>query len=421
MIDMIKVNENFKTLSDNYLFSEIAQKVKTYKANNPHASIISLGIGDVTEPLGESVIEAMHKAVDEMADRATFKGYAPECGYNFLKNAILENDYCTRGISLSDDEIFINDGAKNALGHFGDILASDNVVAISDPVYPVYLDANIMEGRAGSLLPDGRRKHIVYLNCPRAHDFAAQLPDCHVDMIYLCSPNNPTGNVLSREQLTAWVAYAKKHRSVILFDSAYEAYIGDKAIPRSIYEIEGAKEVAAEFRSFSKTAGFTGVRCGYVIVPKTLMAYDRDGMAVSLNVLWRRHQSAKFNGTGYIVQRAAEAIYSEKGQQQTAQTIACYMHNAQTILEGLKYEGFRAYGGVNAPYIWLEIPDGMTSWAFFDKLLNECQIVGTPGVGFGPSGEGYFRLTAFAKTENVEKAMDRIKRFLKFETSQTVM
>ena len=405
---MIKANENFKVLSDNYLFSEIAHKVKAYKANNPNASIVSLGIGDVTEPLSESVIEAMHKAVDEMADRATFKGYAPECGYDFLKNAILENDYHAHGISLSDDEIFINDGAKCALGHFGDMLAVDNVVAISDPVYPVYLDANIMEGRAGSLLPDGRRKHIVYLNCPREQDFAAQIPDCHVDMIYLCSPNNPTGNVLTRKQLTDWVAYAKKHRSIILFDSAYEAYIGDKDIPRSIYEIEGAKEVAVEFRSFSKTAGFTGVRCGYVVVPKALKAYDSDGLAVSLNVLWRRHQSAKFNGTGYIVQRAAAAIYSEKGKLQTAKTIAYYMNNAKKILEGLRYAGFKAYGGVNAPYIWLEIPDGMTSWTFFDKLLNECQIVGTPGIGFGPSGEGYFRLSAFAKIENVEKAMDKI-------------
>ena len=405
---MVQINENFKTLSNYYLFSEVTRKVKAYKTNNPDASIISLGIGDVTEPLGKSVIEAMHEAVDEMSDRATFKGYAPECGYDFLKNAILENDYRVRGISLSDDEIFINDGAKSALGHFGDMLAADNVVAISDPVYPVYLDANIMEGRAGSLLPDGRRKNIVYLNCSREYDFAAQIPDCHADMIYLCSPNNPTGNVLTRKQIADWVAYAKKHHSVILFDSAYEAYIGDKAIPHSIYEIEGAEEVAAEFRSFSKTAGFTGVRCGYVAVPKALTAYDSNGLAVSLNVLWRRHQSAKFNGTGYIVQRAAEAIYSQKGKQQTAQTIAYYMNNAKIILEGLRYAGFRTYGGVNAPYIWLEIPDGMTSWTFFDKLLNKCQIVGTPGIGFGPSGEGYLRLTAFAKTENVEKAMDRI-------------
>ena len=408
---MIRVNENFKALSENYLFSEIARKVKAYKTANPDADVISLGIGDVTEPLSKSVIEAMHAAVDEMASRATFRGYAPECGYDFLKNSILENDYLARGISFTSDEIFINDGAKSSLGHFGDILSVDNTVAISDPVYPVYIDTNVMEGRAGSLLPDGRRSNIVYLNCPREQDFAAQIPDCRTDMIYLCSPNNPTGSVLTREQLTAWVEYAKKHKSIILFDSAYEAYISDPAIPRSIYEIEGAKEVAAEFRSFSKTAGFTGVRCGYTIVPKELAAYDSNGLAVSLNALWHRHQSTKFNGTAYIIQRAAEAVYSEQGKQQTAETIAYYMNNAKVILEGLQYAGFKAYGGVNAPYIWLEIPENMTSWVFFDKLLNECQIVGTPGVGFGPSGEGYFRLTAFAKSENVQKAIERIKKW----------
>jgi LL-diaminopimelate aminotransferase len=408
---MIRVNENFKALTENYLFSDIARKVAAYKALNPDADVISLGIGDVTEPLSMSVIEAMHTAVDEMADRVTFKGYAPECGYDFLKNVILENDYLARGIPLSGDEIFINEGAKSSLGHFGDILSADNIVAVSDPVYPVYIDANVMEGRAGKLLPDGRRDNIVYLACPHEKKFAAQIPDRRVDIIYLCSPNNPTGSVLNRDQLTAWVEYAKTNKSIILFDSAYEAYISDPAIPHSIYEIEGAKEVAAEFRSFSKTAGFTGVRCGYTIVPKALMAYGGNGSAVSLNALWRRHQSTKFNGTAYIVQRAAEAVYSEQGKQQTAETIAYYMNNAKTILEGLRYAGFRAYGGVNAPYIWLEIPYNMTSWAFFDKLLNECQIVGTPGIGFGPSGEGFFRLTAFAKAENVEKAIERIKKW----------
>ena len=408
---MIRVNENFKALTDNYLFSEIARKVREYKAQHPEADVISLGIGDVTEPLCASVIGAMHTAVDEMADRTTFRGYAPECGYDFLKNAILENDYLARSIALSGDEIFINDGAKSSLGHFGDIFSADNIVAVSDPVYPVYIDVNVMEGRAGACLPDGRRSDIVYLECPREKDFTPQIPDCHADMIYLCSPNNPTGSVLTREQLAAWVAYAREHKSIILFDSAYEAFISDPAIPRSIYEIEGAKEVAAEFRSFSKTAGFTGVRCGYTIVPKELAAYDSNGEAVSLGALWRRHQSTKFNGTAYIVQRAAEAVYSEQGKQQTTQTIAYYMNNAKTIREGLKYAGFKAHGGVNAPYIWLEIPRDMTSWSFFDKLLNELQIVGTPGVGFGPSGEGYFRLTAFAKAENVEKAIARIKHW----------
>lgn len=406
---MIRINENFKKLSENYLFSEIARRVAAYKTMNPDTEVISLGIGDVTEPLCEAVIDAMYSSVDEMSNKTTFRGYAPECGYDFLKSTIIENDYLKRGIFLSSDEIFIGDGAKSSLGHFGDILASDNVVAISDPVYPVYIDTNVMEGRAGRLLPDGRWSNIVYLNCPREKEFAAQIPDHRADVIYLCSPNNPTGSVLNRDQLTEWVGYAKRHKSIILFDSAYEAYISDPNIPRSIYEIEGAKEVAVEFRSFSKTAGFTGVRCGYTVVPKELIAYDSNGSAVSLNALWRRHQSTKFNGTAYVVQRAAEAVYSEQGKEETAKTIAYYMNNAKTILEGLKYAGLRAYGGVNAPYIWLEIPRNMTSWAFFDKLLNECQIVGTPGIGFGPSGEGYFRLTAFAKSENVVKAIERVK------------
>jgi LL-diaminopimelate aminotransferase len=406
---MIKVNKNFKALSENYLFSEIARKIAEYKAANPDVEVISLGIGDVTEPLCGSVIEAMHTAVDEMANRATFRGYAPYYGYDFLKSVILENDYRARGISLSNDEIFINDGAKSSLGHFGDILSVDNIVAVSDPVYPVYIDANVMDGRAGRFSPDGRWSNIIYLECPREKEFTAQIPDSSVDMIYLCSPNNPTGSALNREQLTAWVEYAKTHKSIILFDSAYEAYISNPAIPHSIYEIDGAREVAAEFRSFSKTAGFTGVRCGYTIVPKELVAYESDGSEVLLNSLWLRHQNTKFNGTAYIVQRAAEAVYSQQGKQQTAKTIAYYMNNAKTILEGLKYAGFKAYGGVNAPYIWLEIPNNLTSWSFFDKLLNECQVVGTPGVGFGPSGEGYFRLTAFARAENIEKAIERIR------------
>lgn len=408
---MIRANENFKTLSENYLFSEIARRVSAYKTVHPGADVISLGIGDVTEPLCESVIDAIHKATDEMADRSTFHGYAPECGYDFLKCTILENDYLKRGIFFSNEEIFINDGAKSSLGHFGDILSTDNIIAVSDPVYPVYIDTNVMEGRAGKLLPNGRWSNIVYLDCPREKDFAAQLPEHRADVIYLCSPNNPTGNVLNKDQLTEWVKYAKSHKSIILFDSAYEAYICDPSIPKSIYEIEGAKEVAIEFRSFSKTAGFTGVRCGYTIVPRELVAYDDNGSAVSLNALWRRHQSTKFNGTAYIVQRAAEAVYTPQGKEQISATIAYYMNNAKTILEGLKYAGLRAYGGVNAPYIWLEIPYGMTSWAFFDRLLNECQIVGTPGVGFGPSGEGYFRLTAFANSKNVETAIERIKNW----------
>ena len=407
---MVQVNGNFKALSENYLFSEIARKVREYKMAHPDADVISLGIGDVTEPLCKSVIEAMHVAVDEMANGATFRGYAPACGYDFLKNAILENDYLARGISLSGEEIFIGDGAKSSLGHFGDILSVDNIVAVSDPVYPVYIDANVMEGRAGWLLPNGQWNNIIYLECPPEKDFAAQVPDRRADVIYLCSPNNPTGSVFTRQQLTAWVEYAQKNKSLILFDAAYEAFISDPEIPRSIYEIDGAKEVAAEFRSFSKTAGFTGVRCGYTVVPKELVVYDKNDSTVSVNELWNRHQSTKFNGTGYIVQRAAQAVYSREGKRQTAQTTAYYMNNAKTILEGLKHVGLKAYGGKNAPYIWLETPDKMNSWAFFDKLLNECQIVGTPGIGFGPSGEGYFRLTAFADAKNVEKAIERIKR-----------
>jgi LL-diaminopimelate aminotransferase len=406
---MIQINENFNLLSENYLFSEVARRVAAFKAGNPDAQVISLGIGDVTEPLCDSVIEAIHGAAGDMANRSTFRGYAPECGYDFLKNAILENDYTRRGIKLTADEVFINDGAKSSLGHFGDILSSGNVVAVSDPVYPVYIDTNVMEGRAGTMQPDGRWSNIVYLDCPKEKDFAAQIPDRQADVIYLCSPNNPTGSVLTKDQLAAWVGYAKTNRAIILFDSAYEAFIGDPSIPKSIYEIEGAKEVAVEFRSFSKTAGFTGLRCGYIVVPKELKVYDSQGKAVMLHSLWRRHQSTKFNGTAYIIQRAAEAVYSIEGRRQTSETIGYYMNNARTIVEGLKHAGFNVYGGVNAPYIWLEIPEGMSSWQFFDKLLNECQVVGTPGVGFGPSGEGYFRLTAFANSKNVETAIDRIK------------
>ncbi len=399
---MVESNQNFKALSNSYLFSTIAQKVAQYKKENPDKEVISLGIGDVTQPLCPSVIKAMHNAVDEMASGATFRGYAPECGYDFLKDAIIKNDYEARGIAMSGSEVFVNDGAKSALGHFGDILSANNLVAISDPVYPVYIDTNVMEGRAGELLKNGKWSKIEYLNCSAENGFAPQVPAVAVDVVYLCSPNNPTGSVMNREQLTAWVNYAKKNNAIILFDGAYEAFISDEDVPHSIYEIEGAREVAIEFRSFSKTAGFTGVRCGYTIVPNE---------NPELNALWRRHQTTKFNGTSYIIQRGAEAVYSESGQRETKATIAYYMNNATKILEGLKQLGFRVYGGKNAPYIWLEVPAGMTSWEFFDRLLNECQIVGTPGVGFGPSGEGYFRLTAFGQAENVAKAVERINKW----------
>ena len=408
---MVRINENYKILNENYLFSEISKKVANYKTSHPEAEVISLGIGDVTLPLSRSVTRAMRNAVDEMSSSDTFRGYSPDSGYDFLKNAILENDYHSKGIKLTNNEIFINDGAKSALGHFGDILSPECKVGICDPVYPVYVDTNVMDGRAGLLLGNGCWSKIIYLSCSSESNFVPQLPKNRPDVIYICSPNNPTGSVLNRPQLQEWVDYAVKNKSVILFDSAYEAYISDENIPRSIYEIPGAEEVAVEFRSFSKTAGFTGVRCGYTIVPEKLKCYDVNNSIVSLNNLWKRHQSTKFNGTAYIVQRGAEAVYSTTGKQETRQAIQYYMNNAKTILEGLKYAGFKAYGGVNAPYIWLELPENITSWEFFDKLLNECQIVGTPGVGFGPSGEGYFRLTAFAKAENVEKAIERIKNW----------
>ena len=397
---MIKINENYTALAESYLFSTIAKKVNEYKAAHPDKEVISLGIGDVTQPLCQSVIEAMHSAVDEMADVATFRGYAPECGYEFIKRAIIDVDYTARGVAMTADEVFVGDGAKSALGHFGDILSADNVVAVSDPVYPVYIDTNVMEGRAGDLLANGQWSRIEYLKCTAENGFAPALPEGAVDLIYLCSPNNPTGSVMNRQQLTAWVDYAKRHGSLILFDGAYEAFISGEDIPHSIYEIEGAREVAVEFRSFSKTAGFTGVRCGYTVVPKELAV---------LNKLWRRHQTTKFNGTSYIIQRAAEAVYSEEGQLQTKATIAYYMQNAKTIVEGLTAAGFTVYGGENAPYIWLEVPQGITSWEFFDRLLNECQVVGTPGVGFGPAGEGYFRLTAFGQADKVLQAVERIK------------
>ncbi len=402
---MFKINENYKALAESYLFSTIAQRVAKYKSENPDKEVISLGIGDVTQPLCKTVIEAMHNAVNEMANTATFRGYAPECGYEFIRRAILDNDYTARGVELSADEIFVNDGAKSSLGHFGDILSAENIVAISDPVYPVYVDTNVMEGRAGELQANGQWSRIEYLACPKENGFSPLLPEGKVDVIYLCSPNNPTGSVMNRAQLTAWVEYARANDAIILFDGAYKAFISDEDVPHSIYEIDGAKEVAVEFRSFSKTAGFTGVRCGYTVVPKEVKTKDGSSLAA----LWRRHQTTKFNGTSYIIQRAAEAVYTESGKRETEETIAYYMRNAKSIRDGLTEAGFTVYGGENAPYIWLEVPNGMTSWEFFDRLLNECQIVGTPGVGFGPSGEGYFRLTAFGQAENVAKAVERIK------------
>ena len=392
----MKINEHYTKIQGSYLFSEIATRVKAFKAAYPEKKVISLGIGDVTQPIAPTVIEAIHRATDEMASTTTMRGYAPDQGYDFLINAILQHDFKRRGIDLSPDEIFVSDGAKSDTGNIGDILSPDNKVAITDPAYPVYIDTNKMAGRQIELLP-----------CLPDNGFFPDFPKQSADVIYLCYPNNPTGTTLTKAQLKMWVDYALQHQALILFDAAYEAFISEEDVPHSIYEIEGAKQVAIEFRSFSKTAGFTGLRCGYTVVPKELICMA-GGVPIYLNSLWRRRQSTKFNGTAYIIQRAAEAIYSEAGQAQIKETIAYYMANAQIIKESLEGIGFTTYGGVNAPYIWLKTPEGVGSWEFFDKLLNEMQIVSTPGVGFGQSGEGFVRLTAFGKREDTLEAIGRI-------------
>ncbi|MCB5724500.1 LL-diaminopimelate aminotransferase [Mitsuokella jalaludinii] len=410
---MATINDNYLKLPGSYLFAEIARRVAAYKEANPDADIIRLGIGDVTQPLPQVCIEAMHKAVDDQAKAETFHGYGPEQGYSFLTEAIIKNNYTDRGIEIAPDEIFVSDGSKSDCGNIQEIFGTANKVAITDPVYPVYLDTNVMAGRTGTLQEDGHFEGVVYLPCTAENNFAPSLPTEKVDMIYLCCPNNPTGTTLSREELTKWVNYAKENESVILFDAAYAAYITEDDVPRSIYEIPGAKDVAIEFRSFSKTAGFTGTRCGYTIVPKTVTGRAADGSRVPFNKLWNRRHTTKFNGTAYIVQRGAAAIYTEEGQKQVKELVSYYMENARIIREGLKAIGIKAYGGVNAPYIWLKTPDNMSSWDFFDKLLHEVNIVGTPGAGFGPCGEGYFRLTAFGSRENTERAVARFAK-LKF-------
>lgn len=405
---MAVINENYLKLPGSYLFAEIARRVTKFKEDNPTANIIRLGIGDVTRPLPEAVIKGLHAAVDEMADAKTFRGYGPEQGYSFLIERIIATDFATRGVSLDVDEVFVSDGSKSDVGNIQDIFGIDNVVAITDPVYPVYLDTNVMAGRTGELA-NGKFAGVTYLTCNAENNFTPALPKERVDMIYLCVPNNPTGTTLSKEELKKWVDYAKANGSIILYDAAYEAYIQQKDIPHSIYEIEGAKEVAIEFRSFSKVAGFTGTRCAYTVVPKTVMASTKDGSQYPLNKMWNRRQTTKFNGVPYIIQRGAEAVYTPEGQQQIKEIISYYMANAKTIRDGLKSVGLDVYGGVNAPYIWLKTPKGYDSWAFFDKLLNEVNIVGTPGAGFGPAGEGYFRLTAFGSQESTQEAIERIK------------
>lgn len=409
---MATVNDNFLKLSQNYLFSDIAKKVSRYVAEHPEADIIRLGIGDVTRPLAPAVIEAMHKAVDEMACKETFRGYGPEQGYGFLQKAIIDNDLAPRGVTFDPDEIFISDGAKSDTGNIGDILAKDNVICVTDPIYPVYIDSNVMAGRAGELI-GGMWSDIVYLPCNDENNFVPELPAKHVDVVYLCYPNNPTGTVISRSELKKWVDYALANDVLIMYDAAYEAYIQDEDIPHSIYEIEGAKKCAIEFHSYSKTAGFTGVRCGYTIIPKELMAVSAGGEKVSLNHLWNRRQCTKFNGTSYITQRGAEAIYTEEGKKQIKETIAYYMENASIMREAFTELGMKFFGGKNAPYIWLKTPGNMTSWEFFDEMLHKINVVGTPGVGFGPSGEGFFRFTAFGSKEDCTEAMRRLKEWYK--------
>lgn len=409
---MALINENYTKLPGGYLFSDIARKVSEFKASHPDANVIRLGIGDVTKPLASSVISALHKAVDEMSEASSFRGYGPEQGYDFLVNTIVENDYKARGLSIAVDEIFVSDGSKSDTGNIGDILGLDNVVAITDPVYPVYVDTNAMAGRAGELLADGKWSKLVYVPCTSENDFIPSLPKDKVDIVYLCYPNNPTGTTLTKEQLKVWVDWAIENKVLILFDGAYEAYITESDVPHSIYEIEGAEQVAIEFRSFSKTAGFTGTRCAYTVVPKSVMGYTKSGEKVSLNKLWNRRHTTKFNGVPYIIQRAAEACYSEEGKAQVKAVVDYYLKNAKIIREGLAAQGLKVYGGVNSPYIWVKTPNGMTSWGFFDYLLNDLNIVGTPGVGFGPSGEGYLRLTAFGTLENTEEAVGRLKKIL---------
>jgi LL-diaminopimelate aminotransferase len=405
---MTTINDNYLKLKAGYLFPEIGRRVKAYTEANPSAPVIKLGIGDVTEPLPEACRQAMIAAVEDMGDRDKFKGYGPEQGYGWLREAIAKQDFQARGCDISAEEIFISDGSKCDCGNILDIFGSNNRIAVTDPVYPVYVDTNVMAGHTGDADDSGKYEGIVYLPISADNNFVAEIPTEKIDLIYLCSPNNPTGATMTKAQLEAWVAYAKAHGSIILFDAAYEAFITDPSIPHSIYEIEGARDCAIEFRSFSKNAGFTGTRCALTVVPKTLKGKAKDGSDVEIWGLWNRRQSTKFNGVSYIVQRAAEAVYSPAGQQQTKALVAFYLENARIICDKLKAAGLSVYGGVNAPYVWVQTPNGLSSWDFFDKLLHNCHIVGTPGSGFGAAGEGYFRISAFNSRANVEEAMTRI-------------
>ena len=409
---MVRINDHYLNLKAGYLFPEIARRVKTFSEAHPDARIIRLGIGDVTQPLPPAVIEAMHRGVDEQARAETFRGYGPEQGYAFLRELVSEHDYAARGVRVSPDEVFISDGSKCDSGNIQEIFAPDARVAVADPVYPVYVDTNVMAGRAGPPDEKGRYRGIHYMPCKEENGFLPELPEAPADIVYLCCPNNPTGAVAPREALAVWVDWARRNEAVILFDAAYEAYISDPAIPHSIYEVDGAREVAIELRSFSKTAGFTGVRCAFAVVPEEVAGRDAQGSRVPLKKLWSRRHSTKFNGASYPVQVGAAAVYSPEGQEQVRELIDYYMENARIIREGLAAAGYRVFGGVHAPYIWVRTPQGTSSWDFFDRLLEKAHVVGTPGSGFGPSGEGYFRLSAFGERAHVEEAVERIRERL---------
>lgn len=406
---MAFINENYLKLQAGYLFPEIGRRVSKYADENPDKKIIRMGIGDVTCPLAPSIIEAFKAGVDEMAEAETFKGYGPEQGYAFLREAIAKNEYQDNGVDIAADEIFVSDGSKCDTGNILEIFGNNNKIAVGDPVYPVYVDTSVMAGRTGAMGENGYYDGLVYMPCLEENGFIPEIPKEKVDIIFLCFPNNPTGTTATKEELAKWVAYAKANKAIILFDAAYEAFIQEENVPRSIFEIEGAKEVAIEFRSFSKKAGFTGTRCAYTVIPNELKAYAEDGTAYDVKPLWSRRHSTKFNGVSYPVQKAAAAIYTEQGKKEISELISFYMENARIMKESLQEQGFTVYGGVNAPYVWLKTKNGMKSWDLFDQLLEKIQVVGTPGSGFGPSGEGYFRFSAFASRENVIEAMERLK------------
>lgn len=410
---MTRVNDHYLKLRASYLFADIARRIKGFQETHPDAKLIRLGIGDVTQPLAPAIVKALHDAVDDMARAESFKGYGPDAGYEFLLEQIVAHDYGARGVKIGMDEIVVSDGTKQDSGNIQEIFATDSVVALTDPVYPVYVDSNVMAGRTGEADDSGRYRGLIYLECTADNGFAAPLPDRHADLVYLCYPNNPTGAVLTRAAMQTWVDWARAENAVILFDAAYEGYIREPEIPHSIYEIDGARECAIEFRSYSKAAGFTGVRCAYTVVPKELQGRGAKGQPVNLNALWLRRMTTKYNAAPYIVQKAAAAVYTDEGREQTRAQIDFYMDNARIIREGLAAIGLTVYGGTNAPYVWLRTPDGLTSWQFFDKLLNDAHVVGTPGSGFGPAGEGYFRLTGFGNRANTEEAVERIRTRLK--------